>query len=69
MHALGGGDGDYAWTPDGAILMSDGTILKRWQGGADWQPVAELAALGLAGASRLAVSPDGHTLALVVPER
>lgn len=69
VRALDGGDGDYAWTPDGAILMSDGRSLKRWKAGGEWQPVADLAALGLAGASRLAVSPDGRTLALVVPER
>jgi Tol biopolymer transport system component len=69
VRALEGEEGDYAWTPDGAILMSDGTTLKRWKAGADWQQVAELASLGLAGASRLAVSPDGRTLAMVVPDR
>lgn len=69
VRAVGTGDGDYAWTPAGAILMADGTSLKRWSPGGDWQSVADLAALGLAGASRLAVSPDGRTLALVVPDR
>lgn len=69
VRALDTPDGDYAWTPDGAILMPDGKRLMRWSGGADWAPVADLAALGLAGATRIAVSPDGRWLALVVPDR
>jgi hypothetical protein len=70
VRAVGSPDGDYVWTPDGAILMSDGKTLMRWAAGAhDWKAVADLAALGLAGATRLAVSPDGKWLALVVPDR
>ncbi len=35
VRALDSAEGDYAWTPDGAILMSDGKRLMRWkQGGA-----------------------------------
>jgi hypothetical protein len=66
-RALPSPDGDYAWTPDGAILMSTGKELMRSTGG-EWTRIADLAALGLSGASRLAVSPDGRWLALVVPE-
>jgi dipeptidyl aminopeptidase/acylaminoacyl peptidase len=69
VRAPESGDGDYAWTPDGAILMAEGATLRRWAPGGDWQAVADLDALGLAGASRLAISPDGRTVALVVPER
>jgi Tol biopolymer transport system component len=61
-------DGDYAWTPDGAILMSNGKELMRSAGG-EWTRIADLATLGLLGASRLAVSPDGRWLALVVPDQ
>jgi Tol biopolymer transport system component len=68
VRAVGSTEGDYVWTPDGAILMSDGTALMRWRAGDRWEPIADLAALGLAGASRMAVSPDGRWLALVVPE-
>ena len=67
VRAIESDDGDYTWTPDGAILMSDGKLLMRWKGG-DWQPTADLAALGLSGATRMAVSPDSRWLALVVPD-
>lgn len=67
VRAIDSPDGDYSWTPEGAILMSDGKALMRWAG-SEWTRLADLAALGLAGASRLAVSPDGRWLALVVPE-
>jgi dipeptidyl aminopeptidase/acylaminoacyl peptidase len=66
-RALDVPEGDYAWTPGGAILMSNGKELMKWTGG-EWTRLADLAALGLTGASRLAVSPDGNWLALVVPE-
>lgn len=68
VRALESSEGDYAWTPDGAILMSNGKMLMRSTGGGDWSPVADLAALGLTGASRMAISPDGKWLALVVPD-
>ncbi len=67
VRAIDSPDRDYAWTPDGAILMSSGKELMRWSGG-EWTRIADLAALGVAGASRLAISPDAKWLALVVPE-
>jgi len=67
VRAIDSPDGDYTWTPDGAILMSNGKELMRWSGG-EWTRMADLAALGLAGASRLAVSPDGRWLAVVAPD-
>ena len=69
VRAIEAGEGDYAWTPDGAILMSDGKSLMRWSKGAEWKPVADLIALGLEGVTRMAVSPDGKWLAMVVPDR
>jgi hypothetical protein len=67
VRAVESAEGDYTWTPDGAILMSNGKELMRWKE-SEWTRFADLAALGLTGASRLAVSPDGQWLALVVPE-
>jgi steroid delta-isomerase-like uncharacterized protein len=67
-RALESSEGDYAWTPDGAILMSNGKQLSKWSGG-EWKPIADLEALGVVGASRLAVSPDGKWLAIVANER
>jgi WD40 repeat protein len=69
VRAVESADGDYTWTPDGAILMSDGKTLMRWTPGGEWKPVADLAALGLPGATRMAVSPDGRWLAMVVPDQ
>jgi dipeptidyl aminopeptidase/acylaminoacyl peptidase len=68
VRAVGSGDGDYTWTPDGAILMSDGKQLMQWTTGSEWRPVADLAAMGVAGVTRMAVSPDGKWLAMVVPD-
>lgn len=63
----GPGTGDFhAWTPDGRLLMATGSTLWGWQQGGDgWQAVADLGALAV---SRLAVSPSGDRLALVVDE-
>jgi carboxypeptidase Q len=57
---------DCAWAPDGAVWMGDDSRLYRWQPGEDnWQPVADLDALGIYGITRLTFSPDGSRLALV----
>jgi hypothetical protein len=60
---------DYAWTPDGALLMGSGTELMRWTKGEGWRPVELVARKGSAlpahSISRIAVSPDGGSVALV----
>ncbi len=57
---------DYAWTPDGTILMADGPALFAWMPEAgDWRLVADLAEDGRGDISRIAVSPDGERIALV----
>jgi hypothetical protein len=57
---------DHAWTPGGTLLMADGTTLyARSADAATWTPVADLAPLQ---PTRLAVSPDGQTLALVAED-
>ena len=57
----------HVWTPGGLVLVSDGTTLFQWDshGGAAWVAVANLAAFGLKGVTRLALSPSGDRLALV----
>lgn len=55
-------EGELAW-----LAVSDGTLFYR-ASQSNWQPVADLAAMGLSGISRLAVSPDASQLAIVVEE-
>jgi len=59
---------DYAWLPDGRLLMASGSRIFLW--GKDnrvkvWQEVADLASAGIGNITRMAVSPDGKKLALV----
>lgn len=58
------GGQDFALGPDGSVYMAIDGVLYRYAPGAmvDWEQVAEL---GLAGTTRLAVSPDGMLLAVV----
>ncbi len=56
---------DYAWTPEGEILMGDGSRLFAWSEGSDWREIADFEERGLEGISRLAVSPDGARIAIV----
>jgi Tol biopolymer transport system component len=60
---------DCAWMPDGTLLMSSGTRLFAWRPGEDaWREVFDVAPHGLGALSRVAVSPDGRTIAIVVAE-
>lgn len=63
--APGASDEYVVWAPDGTLLMAAGGKLYAWRRGADWLPVADLTSLGLAGVSRLAISPNGDWLAIV----
>ena len=54
---------DYAWTPNGEILMGDGPVLYAWTADAGWTEVAGIAPAG--DISRIAVSPDGTAIAIV----
>lgn len=57
---------DYAWTPDGKLLMADGSRVFVWtRESPKWRQIADLSAAGLKSITRLAVSPDGTELALV----
>ena len=56
---------DYAWTPEGEILMGDGSRLFSWSEGSDWTEIADFADFGVEGITRLAVSPNGARIAIV----
>jgi hypothetical protein len=58
---------DYSWTPDGLVLAGVGSVLKQFdpRRGGDWETVADLARFGMAGITRLAVSPRGDAVAVV----
>jgi hypothetical protein len=60
----------YAWTPDGVLLMAKGTKLYQWKAGrgSEWEEVADFAGAGLQTITRLAVSPRGDRLALVAAD-
>ena len=59
---------DMTWTPDGkTILMSGGTKVFSWTRDASgWTEVFDAAAHNLGAVSRLAVSPKGDAIAIVV---
>jgi hypothetical protein len=61
---------DMAWLPDGkTILMSGGTKVYSWTRGATgWTEVFDAAPHNLGAVSRLAVSPKGDAIAIVVAE-
>jgi hypothetical protein len=62
----GATEADTTWTPDGTLLMAKGGALFAWKRGqSGWKEVTSLQRLGLAGVTRLAVSPRGDYLALV----
>jgi len=63
------GHADYAWTPDGTVLRTDGARLLAWTApDTAWRPVAEFTDPGLRKLSRIAVSPAGDWVALVSEE-
>ncbi len=57
---------DFAWHPNGALLMSSGAkILARRPGNPNWREMADLASPDVSRVTRLAVSPDGRWIAFV----
>lgn len=60
-------DHDYAWAGDGTLFMTRGTEIHWWRPGqTDWTLLADPEVGEL---SRLAVSPDGRWMAIVVREK
>ena len=64
------GTEDMAWTPKGTILMGQGEKLFQYHPGVDqgWREIASLKEYQLHGISRLAVSPLGDKIAVVVEQ-
>ena len=58
---------DYAWTPNGLVLIGEGSVLKSYdpRGSGGWEVVGDFASFGLAGITRLSVSPRGDAVAVV----
>jgi len=64
---LNGSEEDYAWLPDGTLIMGKGNILQTFNKTSGWKPFADLSAHDLSGTiTRLAVSSDGKWLAVVI---
>jgi hypothetical protein len=52
------------------LLMAEKDVLYGWRrGDREWRKLADLGALGLHGVSRIAVSPKGDLIALVMAAR
>jgi len=66
VDAVPGGE-FHAWTPDGKVLMTSGSVIYAWDpavGGA-WNQVGDLSGHNVI-VTRIAISPDGARIALVV---
>jgi len=62
----GAKEADLAWTPDGMLLMAENDVLYGWtREDRGWKRLADLAALGTHGVTRIAVSPKGNRIAFV----
>jgi hypothetical protein len=62
----GAREADLAWMPDGTLLMAHDNALHAWRrGDAQWTRAIDLAAAGIRGATRIAVSPKGDAIAIV----
>lgn len=68
MATLPRGGEDITWlTPDLVLASAGSSIFYRGRrdGNAPWSSAADLGASGLTSVTRMAVSPDGHWLAIV----
>ena len=66
---------DYAWTPDGSILMAQANRLFRWKAfpgstgaATEWKEIAAFSDPAMQRLSRLAISPRGDWIAIVAGE-
>jgi hypothetical protein len=67
---LPGKEYHMAWTPDGRIIIGDGAKLYFYQPGKSkaWAALEMKSDIPLNAFSRIAVSPDGRTIAIVINE-
>jgi len=67
--APGSADRDCAWLADGTLLMSAGAKIMAWKAGDKaWRDAFDGASAKLSAITRMAVSPDGKSLAIVTNE-
>ncbi len=60
---------DMAWTPDGTMIMGkDSKLYFRKMKDKSWNTLTDLTQFDLTGITRVAVSPNGQKLAVVVNE-
>lgn len=61
------GSEDYAWTPDGALLMAKEAKIFKWKSlqYKDWVEIADFSKAGLKSLTRIAISPSGDLIAIV----
>jgi len=61
------GNGFYAWTPNGVLIMGVDSKLYGMRPGleTEWQLIGDLESLGIQGISRLAIGPRAQWLAVV----
>jgi hypothetical protein len=64
------GTEDIAWLPDRTILVGQGTKILAWhpKRTRGWEEIANLAGPGIGAITRIAVSPRGDRVALVIAE-
>jgi hypothetical protein len=60
------GSEDLAWTPESVIIIGQKDSLFQYDADKGWLPIIDLKEFGLSGVTRLAVSPAGDKLAVVV---
>jgi dipeptidyl aminopeptidase/acylaminoacyl peptidase len=66
LVALPRGSQDVAWLSNDRLIVGSGSSLLYWTKGATtWTSLGDLAAQGLRGITRIAVSPDGKWIAIV----
>jgi dipeptidyl aminopeptidase/acylaminoacyl peptidase len=68
MAPAGSTERDCAWLPDGTLLMSAGARIVAWRRGQGWRDVYDVAIHKLGAVTRMAVAPDGRSMAVVVNE-
>lgn len=57
----------HVWLPDGSMLITGGGMIYRWVDARLW-PFVDLRTYGIQNVSRIALSPDGRTIAFVASD-
>ncbi len=64
------GSEDYAWTPNGRIVMGNGAKLYEYMPGKTkhWHEIADFSSSGIKNISRIAVNPKGNQIVFVAED-